>query len=52
MQIWIDADTGTWGSNVDRLMLVDLSEDQVEALDEKTDTEIMDIAAEHGIPLA
>lgn len=39
--IWIDTQTGTWGSNPEKIVLVSASEDDLEFLEGASDGEII-----------
>lgn len=47
-RIWIATDSGTWGGASD-LVLVDATSAQIDALDEMTDSEIIEFGKEHGV---
>jgi hypothetical protein len=50
MKIWIDTDTGTWGNAFD-MVLVDIEEEDLNALAELSDVERTAYGQKHGEPV-
>jgi hypothetical protein len=50
-RVWIDTVTGTWGVCDGSLVIVEVTEGQIEALGEMSDSDIADVGLKEGRPV-